>query len=293
MTHRRLSLPGNVPFGRQAQDYLDWCQFTRGMSAATIAGKRYNLMNLYHETGVRDVRALTNQVVDQWFASAHARCVSATHHNRRLSTLRGFVNYHRELGLVVPVKLLLLRRQKEQPPEQIFYSRQEIRQVLRQTTDPIASLMIRIAFDTGLRASELMRLRLCEIRGQRLTFLAKGGVRRDTFITSETARALTRYVASHHITDYLWPARSGYPGHIAYNTLRQRLRRAFSQAGFQGFHPHALRHSYVADLEAQGATVDEIFAMLGHQNIKSTQHYLHRIKSAERLAKLHKKYRKW
>ena len=59
------------------------------------------------------------------------------------------------------------------------------------------------------------------------------------------------------------------------NTVRQRLCSAFEWVGFEGFYPHALRHSFATNLQSKGASVEEIKEMMGHSSIATTERYLH------------------
>ena len=38
---------------------------------------------------------------------------------------------------------------------------------------------------------------------------------------------------------------------------------------------HALRHSFISVLVAQGKTRDQIAAFVGHQDVRTTQRYIH------------------
>ena len=280
----------SVPLYGQVEEYLAWCK-TR-QSNATIKTKRWNYARLYQETGLRDLGKLTNGFLDEYLRSLMERGCGPVGLNRLMTDIKSLVQWQREMnGLEIPIKLLLLEKAPVTVREQVFYPREVIEKVIRSTTNLEVQLMIRISFDTGMRASELSRLRVKEVDGQKLTFLAKGKMLRVTFVSKKTAREIQHYVAKQGLTDYLFPG--GHGGHIAYNTLRRRLTEAFYAHGYMDFHPHSLRHSFVADLERRGASTEEIQALIGHASIKSTQIYQHRIRQSAYLVELHKKYRKW
>ena len=92
------------------------------------------------------------------------------------------------------------------------------------------------------------------------------------------------------VQDYLWGlygyGANGEPPTTA--TIRKRLRRAFEVAGFNGFYPHALRHSFATDLQRRGASVEEIKEMIGHSSVATTERYLHGFEG--RLLELFDKY---
>lgn len=53
------------------------------------------------------------------------------------------------------------------------------------------------------------------------------------------------------------------------------MREAFTEAGFDDFYPHALRHSFATDIQNKGAELLEMQMMLGHSNAQTTERYLH------------------
>jgi site-specific recombinase XerD len=61
---------------------------------------------------------------------------------------------------------------------------------------------------------------------------------------------------------------------ISPNTAVQYISKAMKQAGLFSS-AYWLRHTYAQNLLNTGATIYEIKEMLGHQNIQSTQRYLH------------------
>ena len=274
----------------QVEEYLTWC--LNRQSERTIKSKRWHYARLYQETGLDDLRKLTNSIMEDWLNEMAAGGAGAVGLNRAMTSISSLVTWQREMNnLLIPIKLLLLNKAPVTTGEQVFYTREEIERVVKRTDDPLARLMIEIAFDTGLRASELCRLKISEISGQRLSFVAKGKIHRTTFVSKKTAKHLRRHIKQNGLNGYLFPG--GHHDHIAYNTLRKRISDPFWKEGFDDFHPHTLRHSFVADLERRGASVEELQAMIGHTSIKSTQIYQHRIRQDEYLRELHKKFGKW
>ena len=290
MTKQFRKIPSTVTFGKEVITYLNWCS-TR-YTKTTNKAKYWILARLYQETGIPDLKHLTNELVDEHLAKIAKHGAGPIALNRVMSQIRCIVNWYREMGRNdIPIKLMLLQRVKVQEFEQVFYTREQIAEVAKRAKDPTVKLMISICFDSGMRASELARLQRSEIHGQRLRFATKGGSERETYVTKRTATMIKNYILANDIKDFLFPG--NHEGHIAYNTLHNRMQKPFYAAGMTDFHIHALRHSYVADLERRGATTEEIFVLIGHKNLKTTIHYQHRIKSSEYKRELLKKYHKW
>ena len=103
--------------------------------------------------------------------------------------------------------------------------------------------------------------------------MGKGTKAREVYMSISTAREMLRFLDGRE--GYVWGAHTlnGEPPTV--NTVRQRLVVAFADAGFDGFYPHALRHSFATNLQSKGASVEEIKEMMGHSSIATTERYLH------------------
>lgn len=262
----------NSIFYQQIESYLRYCQFTRDMSAMTLASKRHTYRHFVVDSGCTNIRKLTNQHYELWVKKQIQSGVSNRTINMRTAHIKALVKYFREMGVEVPIKLALLKRRHEGKITRTFYTKTEIKRVLTYA-DEMTWLLIRICFDAGLRISELCNLRLNNLSGQKIMFIGKGNKHREVYITTETYKHLARYIIQHNIQDALWPGRHGQPCNA--DTLRKKMRRAFMMAGFDNFYPHALRHSFATDLQLRGAGLLEMQIMLGHASAQTTERYLH------------------
>lgn len=262
----------------QVGEYLRYCEKVRGMSETTMRQKRHVLLRFVTVTGVAGVEELTNEVFNEWVEHEVRRGVKAESVNAYNSIVVAFVRYYRETGMKVPLNLALVARLKTVGGKRRFYSAEEVALVV-ETADEVTGLQIRILFETGMRIAELTRLRVSDFEGRRVRFIGKGRKMREVYVTAETLDLVRRHVARYGIKEYMW---AGYDGVHSLNgepptvnTVRIRLRRAFERAGFEGFYPHALRHSFATDLQLKGASVSEIKEMIGHSSVATTERYLH------------------
>ena len=174
----------------------------------------------------------------------------------------------------IPIRIPLIVKLKEQPPRRACYTRQEIEEVLDNCNSDIQWLLIKIAFDTGMRINELRNLSLSQIHGRRINFIGKGTKEREVYLTVAANERLLEYIEKHpEIEDRIWMNERGYP--MSVDTIRRIMREAFVRCGHDDFYPHALRHSFGSDIQKQGADIFVIKEMMGHSNIATTQKYLH------------------
>ena len=276
---------------KQMEKYLNYCEKVRGMSETTLRQKQYVLMLFVKVTEISRIENLTNEMFNYWISERIDKGVSAESLNSYNSIVVALVRYHRELGVVVPLNLTLIKKIKGKGNKRLFYTANEILSVVDQA-DCETGLMIRIMFETGMRIAELTRLRIDNFDGRRVRFVGKGKKMREVYVTDATLALMSEYVMKNGVTGYLWSVCddgltcNGEPPTI--NTIRTRLKQAFERAGFSGFYPHALRHSFATNLQLKGASVAEIKEMIGHSSVATTERYLHGFEG--RLEELFDKY---
>ena len=271
----------------QVDSYLNYCEKVRGMSSATMWAKRNILKRFIEVTKIRNLEELDNSIFNEWVENEKKRGVSARSINTYNATICAMVQYYVGLGVGVPLKIPLVQKLKEGETRRRFYTAAEIEKVL-EYADIETGLMIKIMFETGMRIAELTRMKVDDIDGRRIRFVGKGNKPREVYMREGTRRELFKYLMKQGRVGCVWgDGVNGDPPTV--ETVRKRLRRPFYAAGFYDFYPHALRHSFATDLPMKGASVAEIKEMIGHENIATTERYLHGFEG--RLEELFNKYR--
>lgn len=271
----------------QVGDYLNYCEKVRGMSPATMWTKRNILKRFVETSRIKNLGDFTNDVFNEWVRSELERGVSARSINTYNATIIAMVQYCKGLGVVVPLKTALVQKLKEGEVRRRFYTAEEVERVLRHA-DKETGLMIKIMFETGMRIAEITRLKVTDIEGRRIRFVGKGRKPREVYVRESTRRELSEYIVKRGREGCVWGT-SLHGESPTVETVRKRLRKPFYAAGFKDFYPHALRHSFATDLQVKGASVAEIKEMIGHENIATTERYLHGFEG--RLEELFDKYR--
>lgn len=138
------------------------------------------------------------------------------------------------------------------------------------------ALMIRLAFEHGLRVSELVALKWPHVdldSGHTLTVQrAKGSLDGTHPLQGETVRALKRYqTATQRCDGFLFVSERGAPVSVA--GFRKMLGRLSERVLGVIWHPHALRHACGVHLINSGADIRTVQQYLGHANIQNTVAY--------------------
>jgi integrase/recombinase XerD len=145
--------------------------------------------------------------------------------------------------------------------------------------------LLLLAVQTGLRAAELTGLRRCDIqlgRGPHVSCHGKGRKQRITPLTAATVAVLRAWLKerSGETADPLFPTRTGQA--LSHDALARLLdthaaRAAERQPSLTAKRvtPHVLRHTAAMRLLHAGVDTSVIALWLGHEQVETTQIYLH------------------
>ena len=260
---------------KQIDEYLNYCENVRRMSEQTLHGKRWICREFLKTIKIGSLSELSNKHINEWIAEQTARGCSGRTINSRLVNLVAMLRYFQDMGASFPkLKLRLIIKCKEQPPRRVYYTREQIEQVLRYA-DHLEWLLIKLCFDCGLRISELRNLRLMNLNGRMVTFIGKGSKARESYMSEEARSRFDDWIQRNRISDFIWVRTPGKNEPMSVEDIRYLMRKPFYQAGFKNFYPHALRHSFATDIQKHGASLMETKEMLGHARIETTERYVH------------------
>jgi integrase/recombinase XerC len=160
-------------------------------------------------------------------------------------------------------------------PEKLF-SQKKISQFLYHRD----SLILELLYNSGMRLSELLSLRYCDIDfGQRSAkIMGKGNKERICPIGIYSIEALRRFIggrAGDFSPDSLIII-SDRGKNITPRQVQNRLKFYLQQSNLPAdISPHKLRHSYATHMLNNGADLRLVQELLGHANLSTTQIYTH------------------
>jgi len=145
--------------------------------------------------------------------------------------------------------------------------------------------LILLAAQTGLRISEVTGLTISDLHlgtGAHVSCTGKGRKQRITPLTSATVRVLRAWLAERggQPGEPLFPTRTG--GRLSRDAIEHRLAKHAATAasrcsslGTKTVTAHTLRHTAAMRLLASGIDTSVIALWLGHEQLETTQIYLH------------------
>ena len=143
--------------------------------------------------------------------------------------------------------------------------------------------IIEVLFSCGLRVSELVNLKLSDLYldDEYVRVLGKGSKERLVPISPKAIQELGYWFDDRHLMnikpgeeDYVFLNRRG--AHLTRTMILIMIKAQAKEAGIQKtISPHTLRHSFATALLEGGADLRFIQALLGHEDIGTTEIYTH------------------
>ena len=213
--------------------------------------------------------------------------------NARLAAIHSLFRY---AALRHPEDAAVIQRVLAMPPKLFdttvvtYFTEDEIDALLAATdqdtwTGRRDNTMLALACQTGLRASELTALTVGDVHlgtGAHVSCLGKGRRQRITPLTANTVQLLQAWITERAglNTDPLFPTRRGTP--LSRDALQRRLAKYAALAADscptlaeKKSSPHVMRHAAAMRLLNAGVDIVTVALWLGHQNVATTNIYVH------------------
>ncbi len=282
--------------------FLDYLAVEKGLAKNSLAAYASDLRHFGHwlNDGGIDLDAVERIHIVKYFQSLRASGISARSVARALAAIRGLFRF-----------LVAERHLKKDPTENLENPKlwsnlpkslqpSEVEALLatpdRSTPDGLRdAAMLELLYATGLRVSELIRVRLDEVvmdagflrtigKGSKERIVPFGDAAKAVILeyNEKGRRELDKYSDPH-----LFLSRRGRP--MTRQSFWMKVVHYARAAGIRShISPHVLRHSFATHLLENGADLRSVQMMLGHSDISTTQIYTH--VSRARLQKLYERF---
>ena len=288
-----------VKVSTAVEDYLSTLQFERQLSQNTINSYRSDLSLFERWFEASLVTAEHKDILEYLNTLSSKEHKGARSTSRFLSATRGFFKHALTHNLVFenPMEKIALPKYSRPLPD--YLSLDEIEDLLA-APDSSASVleardkvMLHLLFATGIRVSELVSLRVEDVRlnAREIRVIGKGNKERAVPFYEETANLLEDFMDNRRIellskrqSDALFPSKRGQA--MTRQTFWHALKRYAKRAGMdKELSPHKLRHAFATHVLHGGADLRVVQLLLGHEDVSTTQIYTQMPKN--RLKTLH------
>ncbi|RLB73631.1 MAG: site-specific tyrosine recombinase XerD [Deltaproteobacteria bacterium] len=285
--------------------FFNFLSVERGLSTNTLNAYSRDLTS-YFSYLKKDEKVIDPTVVDQLMLLRYLNFLkdsglSPRSRARNLSTLRSFHRFLLRENYTKHDPTALVESPRSLPALPHLLTKQEVERLLQAPIGdkPIAvrdRAMLEVLYATGMRVSELVGLRLGDLKLDIgcLNAFGKGSKQRLIPLGEVAIEILREYLQN----DRLKLLKGLTSEEVFLNARGKKLSRQGFWKNLQNYalkaeikqkvYPHMLRHSFATHLLENGADLRSVQTMLGHADISTTQIYTHVIQ--ERMQKLHQQY---
>lgn len=284
--------------------FLNYLEIERGLSGNTLEAYGRDLTG-YLES-LRKVKIKTPadirqaQILD-YLGQLKKTGIAPRSRARTLSAVRMFHRFLLKEKYAQSDPTTLIESPRILQPLPHLLSLEEVEKLLQapQGENPLAirdRAMLEVLYATGMRVSELVNLRLADLKLDVgcLNAFGKGGKQRLIPLGELALEFLQEYLqngrpklAREKLAEQVFLNRSGRA--MSRQGFWKNLKRYALLAGIrQEVYPHMLRHSFATHLLENGADLRAVQSLLGHADISTTQIYTHVLQ--ERLKQVHQRY---
>ncbi len=280
----------NKTVDNMVKAYMRYLKLERNLSQNTIEAYGNDLRWLlayvnYHGLKVETVKL---EDLDNFSASLHDQRITPRSQARILSGVRSFFKFLLLDGFINadPTELLVSPHVRNALPDVLSTAevdRLEASIDLSKWEGQRNRAIIEVLFSCGLRVSELVNLKLSNLYVEEkfVRVTGKGDKERLVPISSRALDELNAWFADRNMMrikpgeeDYVFLNRRG--AHLTRTMILIMIKRQAVAAGItKTISPHTLRHSFATALLEGGADLIAIQAMMGHEDIATTEIYTH------------------
>jgi len=274
-----------------AASFLDFCRIEKGLAAASVASYRIDLErfidSLQAGDELGDPLVLRRHIDGLYRAGLSSRSIA-----RHLTTLRNFYKFLIEKGAVRsdPTSVLVAPRQWKNLPK--YLNKGQLDGLISAPDLGRANglrdqAMIELLYASGLRVSELCRVRVSDLERDLgfVRVVGKGNKHRIVPVGQAALKAVEAYLEKgrpnllkRRASPYLFVTNRGTA--MTRQAFWKLLAVYGKKAGiFHNLSPHVVRHTFATHLLEGGADLRSVQTMLGHSDISTTQIYTHVMRS--------------
>lgn len=262
------------------QEFLNYQQNNKGLSAETVHGYRKELRAFVRWAQPLGMRwsTVTADVMNQYVANEHARGMSPRTIKRRVEVLRLFFSHLMHKGVidVNPAQYTQVPKVREELPKTA--DADALRSYLNSTPLTrqgwLIHYVITLIMETGMRISEVVKMRGTDIDLGNRTILVRGKGGKDRYVIyGQGFEKFARMAANRKDT-------------IIKETEERIRYMMYEELGFSHVAtPHSIRHLFACEQLNKGMDIKTLATLMGHKNVSTTEIYARMTK--ERLANMY------
>ena len=283
-------------------EFLSYLELERNYSKHTIKSYGTDLEKFQEYLIETDqeikIEEADSDIIRNWIVKLMDEGYTETSVNRKLSSLRTFYHFLIRKGIIEVNPTQKVYGPKKKKPLPSFVKEQDMEKLLEQedfgnTFDGLRNrLTICLFYETGIRLSELINLKDSDVDLQRMTIKVTGKRNKQRTIPfGESLKGeIEHYLkartdATDKECENFLVRNNGKKLYqtLVYKLVKQNLSKVVT---LKKKSPHVLRHSFATSMLNNGADLESVKELLGHESLTTTEIYTHT--TFEELKKVYK-----
>lgn len=241
----------------------------RGYSSATIRSYQHGIREyLFYKKDTP--KRLDEENIRAFLSTLERKGMSPQTRNLFLNAIKFY--YRNVVRARTDMNIRTAKKEQRLP---VVLSKNDITAILASTQNQKHRLLLSLAYGAGLRVSEAVSLKVGDLDLQELTIhvkQAKGRKDRITVFPHTLVDDIRNLTAGRSANDFVFMSERG--GKLTTRTAQKIFGHCLQRSGVtKNATFHSLRHSFATHLLENGVDVRYVQELLGHQNIRTTQHY--------------------
>ena len=273
--------------------FKDYLSFEKKFSNNTIAAYLRDIndfQKFLNDNGTKISKEINYSFIRQWIVVLSEKKYSKISINRKIASLKSYFDYLVNIEIINSSPLKGHKNLKSSSKIVIPFSEKEVDQVFEnfQSSDMNNrdKLMIEIFYSTGIRRDELINIKLVDILFDRKVIKVTGKRNKQRMIPMlpNLSSNITDYINNSDPKIYLFESKKSKK--LSTSTIYRVINKYFRSVSSKvKISPHVLRHTFATHMLNNGADLNAIKEILGHENLSATQVYTHN--SFEKLKNIH------
>lgn len=272
------------------EKFLEKLKYEYNYSDLTINGYDYEITKFldYLNDNHLDYKKINLDMIRNYLKYLDSLKYKKNSISKNLSSLRSFYKFLTEEKVILnnPFKNISNPKKDKKLPD--FLNYEEINKLFdcADTTTPLGlrnRCILEILYDTGIRVSELVNLKINDIEFDKkiINILGKGKKERIVYYGDYLQEVLDKYIndsrkylLNNKLSEYLILNNNG--SKITTRGVEYIIDKMVNEAAIKHkISPHVLRHTFATHMLNGGADIKSIQQLLGHESLSTTGIYTH------------------
>ena len=273
------------------EDFLNYLRYERNRSELTVCRYEQSLRDFESYFKNRDGQlsweSVDSDIIRDWMESMMDKGDMASTVNSSLSAVRSFFRFALSRGLVTHDPSYVVKGPKKQKPLPQFVREEEMNRLLdtpQMWEEGFAGLRARtiiiMFYETGIRLAELIGLDVTDVdfAAHQIKVTGKRNKQRIIPFGAELEAVLREYITQRN--DQLQVGQALVLSDKGKRMTRSQVEKIVKRhlsltTTLKKRTPHVLRHSFATAMLNNGAGLEDVRLLLGHESVATTQIYTH------------------